>query len=323
MMTALFVALSVVATIVNADINFIAVGDWGGQGSSPYYTAAQVKVAAAMNKVAGAVNSKFTLALGDNVYSNGVTNENDSRFKSSFENIYTGENLQSPWLVIAGNHDHNGNVTGQIEYSSHSSRWTFPSAHHAHSYTDGTIKIDVLLIDTIDLSGGINVPEDHPDYFKPLEEKPRSAAATEWTWLEEQMKASSADYILVGGHYPVYSVCEHGPTSSLITNLKPLLETYGAHYIAGHDHCLEHIQETGSKVNYIVTGMGMECCYKNSNLAKNPTNSVQWYIAANNVPKGMTGGFSSISVSKTGMSIVMYDQDGNAVHTVPSIPPRK
>ena len=43
----------------------------------------------------------------------------------------------------------------------------------------------------------------------------------------------------------VYSVCEHGPTSTLITNLKPLLEKYEAHMISGHDHCQEHIQETG------------------------------------------------------------------------------
>ena len=51
------------------------------------------------------------------------------------------------------------------------------------------------------------------------------------------MAASTADYLFVAGHYPVYSGCSHGSTSSLISWLKPLLEKYGAHYLSGHDHC--------------------------------------------------------------------------------------
>jgi hypothetical protein len=95
----------------------------------------------------------------------------------------------------------------------------------------------------VDVAGSITVSEDHPDYFNPLPEKTRASSESAWTWIEDQMKASTAMYLLVGGHYPVYTVCQHGNTATLVTNLKPLLETYGAHFMSGHDHCMEHIQE--------------------------------------------------------------------------------
>lgn len=98
---------------------------------------------------------------------------------------------------------------------------------------------------TVDVVGNIDLEETDPDYFKPLPERTRASSESAWQWLEDQMKASTAMYLIVGGHYPVYTVCKHGNTATLVTNLKPLLETYGAHYISGHDHCLEHIQEVG------------------------------------------------------------------------------
>ncbi len=40
-------------------------------------------------------------------------------------------------------------------------------------------------------------------YFDPLPEKPRSFAETQWSWIEAQLAASTADYVMLGGHYPV------------------------------------------------------------------------------------------------------------------------
>ena len=56
-----------------------------------------------------------------------------------------------------------------------------------------------------------------------------------------------ADYLLVGGHYPVWSVGAHGPTSHLVENLMPLLHRNKVTaYMAGHDHDIQvkYIHET-------------------------------------------------------------------------------
>lgn len=68
-----------------ASLRFLVLGDWGGQEESPYTTPAEVELAGVMGKKAAEIGSKFTLALGDNFYSHGVTDVNDKRFKETFE----------------------------------------------------------------------------------------------------------------------------------------------------------------------------------------------------------------------------------------------
>ena len=66
-------------------------------------------------------------------------------------------------------------------------------------------------------------------------------------------------WLLVAGHYPVYSVGEQGDVSELHTYLRPLLEKYHVHaYLCGHDHMAEHIQDPdrNSSVEYFVVGAG-------------------------------------------------------------------
>lgn len=62
-------------------------------------------------------------------------------------------------------------------------------------------------------------------------------------WLEDTLRKSTADWLFVCGHHPVYSIGRHGPTPRLVNQLRPLLEKYKvAAYLCGHDHNLQHIQ---------------------------------------------------------------------------------
>ena len=68
-----------------SSLNFMVVGDWGGQSDPPFYTNPEQDVAKQMGDIAASVGAQFTLSMGDNFYDNGVTDVDDPRFKVTFE----------------------------------------------------------------------------------------------------------------------------------------------------------------------------------------------------------------------------------------------
>merc|ERR1719321_2634574 len=73
-------------------------------------------------------------------------------------------------------------------------------------------------------------------------------------FIKKTLQSSTADFLIVGGHYPVYSVGEHGPTRCLQEKLKPLLIQYKVSaWMNGHDHSEQHI-DVGDGVQYHVIG---------------------------------------------------------------------
>ena len=72
--------------------------------------------------------------LGDNFYTRGVKDDHDKRFEETYSNVFNTPSLKIPWYVIAGNHDHHGNVSAQISYSRRSPFWKFPNYWHAQKW---------------------------------------------------------------------------------------------------------------------------------------------------------------------------------------------
>eukprot|EP01084_Bolivina_argentea_P035494 65836_1 len=101
-------------------LHFLFIGDWGGIPSYPFTTPAQLTTRNIMESISSIYNITNVVSLGDNFYANGIQNEYDSRLTNTFENVYNTKHLSKiPWLIIAGNHHWHGNVTGQIEYTTH------------------------------------------------------------------------------------------------------------------------------------------------------------------------------------------------------------
>ena len=330
----------------SSSINFCAIGDWGGTEYPPFFTLGQKETSIGMGKVAQEIQSQFILALGDNFYHTGVEDSGSYRFDYTFEHVYNAKSLtEIPWYVIGGNHDHYGNITAQIEYSTKvkpQGRWKFPSLYHSHNFQskDGSVTIDLILIDTVDLCGLNDVKtEGEVGYFDPLPLMDKQQAQKQWEWIEQKMNSSRADYLLVGGHYPVYSVCSHGPTETLVQHLRPLLAQYKAHYLSGHDHCMVHFEELNQRVDvdgsieqvavhHVLTGMGDECCYEASNLNDHalnpPPGALKWFISAENKHLyKANGGFTSFQANDKEMKIQYHDHRGNVVYTAHPIHPRK
>ncbi|CAG5128977.1 unnamed protein product, partial [Candidula unifasciata] len=238
-------------------LRFLVIGDMGGLDIEPYSTYYQRCTAQEMGKIADVYMPQFILELGDNFYMKGVANVHDKRFQWTFEDVYNHTSLQVPWYLVAGNHDHSGNVTAQILYSKFSKRWNFPSLYYYREFPVGTGNhtFGLIFIDTVLLCGHLD------DLSTELISRPedKHLAEEQWIFISQALQKSRADYLFVAGHYPVYSTAYHGPTKCLVDRLQPMLDKYRANgYFSGHDHNLQHLQvksSSGGSIDYFVSGM--------------------------------------------------------------------
>jgi tartrate-resistant acid phosphatase type 5 len=324
-MLALSVSLLVSTAACSDSLNFMVIGDWGGAPTWPYYTPGEKSVAKSLGRLAGEVNAPFTIALGDNFYQAGVKNVEDPRFEQTFENVFTSPNLQAPrhdFRVLAGNHDHYGNVSAQVLYSEVSKRWHFPSLWYdfVEHAPDGA-SVHVVMIDTVGLSGNSQGPDgrelDGSDLPGPADV---GAAEAQWAWINRTVHDSTASYLLVAGHFPVYSVCEHGPTKILLDRLKPmLLSARATAYLGGHDHCAEALFDEGIAHHGI--GASHECVANFSHVDDVPAGSLKWHYDAG--PLGeKKGAYAHVAASRQGLVVRHIASSGDVLYTAPAQAPR-
>ncbi|KAG7388813.1 hypothetical protein PHYBOEH_007694 [Phytophthora boehmeriae] len=105
-------------------LSAFAIGDWGttvtkdscctrSSTYNNYDVHAEDIVASLMNTQAGNddVKPKAIISHGDNFYWTGINSEDgrDTRFTTTFEEKYDGDNIKSvPWVNVLGNHDYGG-----------------------------------------------------------------------------------------------------------------------------------------------------------------------------------------------------------------------
>jgi len=298
--------------------SFAYVGDWGWPGYP-----AEGKTAQGMAKIAKQLNIDSVLLLGDNYYDYGIDPEqgtDDSQFKNTFEDVYTTKLFGDlVFHVIAGNHDHLGDVQAEIDYSTLSKHWSFPSKYYSLNWnwtsTSGEARsLQIVMLDTVDLAGVSGSGRPSGSASGPSNE---TCAADQWTWLEQQLAASTADYLWVAGHYGIYSAGDDGTTQELVHKLLPKLKKYGAHYICGHDHLAQHLNMGG--VHQFQNGMGMECCYGTGSMDTVPKGYIQYIISGHHAqgkhigghkPPRTIGGFNTMEFGDEAVTITTHKEDG-------------
>lgn len=321
-------------------------GDWGGEDyySNPPTTGqfsnpSQRAIAIAMGQIASFIDAQFVIGLGDNFYHYGISTFDhagkdtlpaeegtcfSTRFHDTWESIYTAESLQVPWYLLAGNHDHRGNVSAQIAYSELNDLWNFPSLYYTKTFysNDKSVSLDIIFMDSTSFTG-INSGNVYPA---------STVDPVQLEFIRNALSSSTADHILLTSHYPVYSVCNHGNTLTLVNEIAPLLEKYNAHFFSGHDHCF--IETVVNKVHYWLNGAGQGCCYQSTNMKYSIEipGSLRFLISDIESGKidddgyevgvdGTVGGFSTIIASKAEMKVVFYNQDAKVLYTT-SVPSR-
>ncbi|XP_076977836.1 tartrate-resistant acid phosphatase type 5 [Tamandua tetradactyla] len=289
-------------------LRFLAVGDWGGVPNAPYHTAREVASAKEMARTVQTLGADFILSLGDNFYFTGVQDANDKRFQETFEDVFSARSLRNiPWYVLAGNHDHLGNVSAQIAYSKISKRWNFPSPFYRLRFKvpRTNVSVAIFMLDTVTLCGNSD------DFTSQQPRGPRDLglARTQLAWLKKQLAAAREDYVLVAGHYPVWSVAEHGPTHCLVKQLQPLLATYGVTaYLCGHDHNLQYLQDENG-VGYVLSGAGNFMDPSTQHQRKVPAGYLRFHYGA----EDSLGGFAHVEVGPKEMAVTYIEASGKSL----------
>lgn len=292
----------------NNYLTFFTLGDWGWNGDD------QTNVAYIMGNVSVIYPPSFIVALGDNYYNDGVKSVDDPQWKTTFQDIYTAPGVQVRWYAILGNHDHLGNVTAQVEYTKIDKRWYMPAFWYTeHFVLPDNSTLQMVFIDTVTFSESVDyvnlknsvqngeVPMEFLTSYENNRSSKQALIDSQLPWIEATLKNSTADWLIVNGHYPIYSGGEHGNTLILDLVLRPMLERYNVDaYFCGHDHTMQYLKD--GSVHYFVSGNG----------AKRGT--VQ--AIPQSVFYKVDPGFMVHQINGTQMVVYMYDLTGDMIFNV-------
>ena len=283
---------------VEDGFSFLVMGDFGRFGQ--YH---QKEVATQMGKAAVTIDAEFVISVGDNFYPNGVQSTQDHQWISSYEDIYTNMSLHNDWYVALGNHDYNGNIQAQIDYSKVSRRWHMPDNYYKETFEleDGS-KMLLVIMDTNPFIDG---------YYEKGEAKHANIVAQDTVaqkkWLIESLdtKDPAIKWKIVVGHHPLYSGGKrksNPDTLGFEKKFAALFDKYKVDaYLCGHEHDLQVIKPKGRYTTQFLSGAASEV---------RPSGNREGTLFATE-----SAGFMAFTITDKAMLVQVVDQTGKILYT--------
>ncbi|PIO40204.1 hypothetical protein AB205_0183150 [Aquarana catesbeiana] len=268
-----------------SSLRFAVIGDWGGLPLPPYHTKQEAHVAAELGRTVANWGADFILSVGDNFYYDGVKNVTDPRFK---------------WLVEV-------EVKTPMDSHKNSVNGKFPDLYYDLSFKipDTNASVRLLMLDTIVLCG--NSDDFHED--QPMVAANPKMANIQLDWLIKKLETAKDDYVLVVGHYPVWSIAEHGPTHCLLHHVEPLLKKYKVTaYLSGHDHNMQYLQDD-SGIGYVLSGAGNFMENSRKHEAAVPMGYLRFFLGEGEP----MGSFAYIKITAKKMDITYIQSGGKSL----------
>ncbi|KAF7822155.1 purple acid phosphatase 17-like [Senna tora] len=281
----------------DGSLSFLVLGDWGRRGA---YN--QSEVAFQMGEVGEKLDIDFVVSTGDNFYDNGLTSHHDSAFEESFTNIYTAKSLQKQWYSVLGNHDYRGDAEAQLSpvLREIDRRWLC-----LRSFIVDSELAEIFFVDTTPFVEEYFSDSDGHSYDWRGIMPQKSYITNLLKDVELALRESTAKWKIVVGHHAIRSVGHHGDTQELIKQLLPILQANNVDfYMNGHDHCLEHISDTQSPIQFLTSGAGSKAW--RGDLKKLNRGDLKFFYDGQ--------GFMSVKLTQTDANIEFYDVSGKVLH---------
>mmetsp|Transcript_87004 Transcript_87004/g.198594 ORF Transcript_87004/g.198594 Transcript_87004/m.198594 type:complete len:348 (-) Transcript_87004:21-1064(-) len=271
--------------------SFLVIGDVGCSGEGYEELQANVR---AMHRRAEQHPPEFVLVPGDNFYTHGVSSEEDPQWEKILAPFLQGPALDVPLYAALGNHDWLGDPAAQVQrhYRGGRPRWVMPHYWYTAEHEVEGGRLLVVVLDT-----QILAPEetwDAKDRLPSSEQRDRQL-----DWFSTVLAQATQEWIIVVGHYPIYS---RGPDRALDSrilarDIKPLMDQHGVDlYVSGHDHLLQRFEDDG--LVSIVAGSGCKLSH------------VLPYAAPQMVWGEVTHGFAEATVVGDEMTVGWFSSNG-------------
>lgn len=181
----------------------------------------QYQVAKEMAAYRQAVNFDFVIMLGDNIYGGHAPRDFAQKFEIPYKPLL---DAGVKFYASLGNHDDPTLEAAYKPFNMNGERY--------YTFKKGNVQFFALDSNYMD--------------------------ARQLSWLEQNLKSSSAQWKICFFHHPLYNDGKtHGPDLDLRNQLTPLLKAYGVNAVfSGHEHAYERIKPEDNIYFFILGNSG-------------------------------------------------------------------